>query len=260
MGHIYLLKFANGKGYVGQTVKSVAKRLASHRGKVRKRGGCPALSAAWEKYGEPECVPLFEVPDDELDDAEKSAILALGTLAPFGYNITPGGDFNASKLPEVIEKIRRVKKAAGLTSENLAALKMARENRTPESFALATAKGVATRSASPEWQNNVRAANARRTPEERAAAGVLAGATLRRRLAEGSLVHSGTGKKYPAARVERGRAGKLAFYQSPAGAADKKTRSDRMRGTKLSPETRAKMSASQAAAWARRREAANAAG
>jgi hypothetical protein len=48
-GVIYLMEFPNGKAYVGQSSKSLRKRIQGH---CDKASGCPLVKKAMNKYGE----------------------------------------------------------------------------------------------------------------------------------------------------------------------------------------------------------------
>ena len=136
MAFIYLLYCPqSGKGYVGQTIMTWGKRWTRHKNSA-KSGSSLAIHCAIRKYGEDafemsvlqECSTI-----DELNTAEVFHIKQQNTLAPNGYNLTPGGHsysgWKASpetkakqriaKLgkkrsphkPETIEKIRAANKA-----------------------------------------------------------------------------------------------------------------------------------------------------
>jgi hypothetical protein len=109
LGWIYYLRFPNGKGYVGQTRHSVAKRFAKHR-YCFLNGKSGALYAAWHKYGEPVCTPLFSCSVPELNAQEILLIAALQTYAPNGYNLTTGGD-----TPEFVSDATREKRSRAMT-------------------------------------------------------------------------------------------------------------------------------------------------
>ena len=102
---LYKLVFASGKAYIGQTSRTMNKRMTQHRRSARKDSLLP-VHCAWRKYGEPEISVVAEFDtQDELHAAEKAAIIALGTLTPQGYNVSYGGETAPSKNPEVAAKI-----------------------------------------------------------------------------------------------------------------------------------------------------------
>jgi hypothetical protein len=102
---LYKLVFASGKAYIGQTARNMNTRIAQHKRSVKSGSQLPA-HCAWRKYGEPEITVVAEFEtQDELHAAEKAAIIAIGTLAPQGYNVAYGGESAPSKNPEVAAKI-----------------------------------------------------------------------------------------------------------------------------------------------------------
>lgn len=108
---LYKLVFASGKAYIGQTVRDMSTRITQHKRSV-KSGSLLPVHCAWRKYGDPEVFVLAEFEThDELHAAEREAIIAVGTLAPQGYNVAYGGDTAPSKNPEVAAKI--AEKATG---------------------------------------------------------------------------------------------------------------------------------------------------
>ena len=93
MTNIYLIENCkNGKRYVGQTSKMLVQRLAVHLAHARRKVN-RYLYDAINHYGpESFAISLLEETAPELaDDREKYWIATLGTLAPLGYNMTPGG-------------------------------------------------------------------------------------------------------------------------------------------------------------------------
>jgi group I intron endonuclease len=82
----------NGKQYVGQTTLTIQQRMAIHK-KVSKTRSYP-LYHAFKKYG----LENFTIEElatcntfDELNTLEQKFIIEFNTLAPKGYNLTPGG-------------------------------------------------------------------------------------------------------------------------------------------------------------------------
>lgn len=102
---LYKLVFASGKAYIGQTTRTMNKRITQHKWTAKKGSQLP-VHCAWRKYGDPEISVIAEFDtQDELHAAEKAAIIALGTLSPQGYNVAYGGETAPSKNPEVAAKI-----------------------------------------------------------------------------------------------------------------------------------------------------------
>jgi len=108
---LYKMVFASGKAYIGQTARTMNVRIAQHKRAVRSGSSLP-VHCAWRKYGEPEISVVAEFQtQDELHAAEKASIIAVGTLAPQGYNVAYGGETAPSKNPDVAAKI--AEKATG---------------------------------------------------------------------------------------------------------------------------------------------------
>ena len=105
MHTLYKLVFASGKAYIGQTIRAMNVRIAQHRQSAR-NGSLLPVHCAWRKHGEPvvSVVAEFET-QAELHAAEKASIIAVGTLAPDGYNVSYGGDTAPSTNPDVAAKI-----------------------------------------------------------------------------------------------------------------------------------------------------------
>jgi hypothetical protein len=102
---LYKLVFASGKAYIGQTTRNMNTRIAQHKRSVKSGSQFP-VHCAWRKYGEPAISLIAEFDtQEELHAAEKAAIIALGTLAPQGYNVAYGGETAPSKNPDVAAKI-----------------------------------------------------------------------------------------------------------------------------------------------------------
>jgi group I intron endonuclease len=90
MGHVYIVtNKKNGKGYIGQTIRSIHRRLGEHQLESSK---CRAFAGAIKKHGWSTFhIEWYECPVDELNKHEKWLIQLMGTLAPYGYNLTEGG-------------------------------------------------------------------------------------------------------------------------------------------------------------------------
>ncbi len=91
---IYLItNSANGKRYVGQTVKAPEARLRGHV-LVAKRGAGFVLGAAIRSHGPDRFgVVTIETCDTKAraDELERQWIVALGSKVPIGYNVVDGG-------------------------------------------------------------------------------------------------------------------------------------------------------------------------
>lgn len=117
MGVLYKLQFSSGKAYIGITRTDLAQRVDGHRKSVRGGSSC-AVHNAWRKYGEPEAIVLAIIEDRELFSTEIRAIAAYRTLAPHGYNCTPGGDGAPSCHPDVAAKISAAMKGKTKSAEH----------------------------------------------------------------------------------------------------------------------------------------------
>tara|TARA_B110000046_G_scaffold16250_1_gene15571 strand:- start:621 stop:1589 length:969 start_codon:yes stop_codon:yes gene_type:complete len=91
MGIIYLIRFRNGKGYIGQTIQKLSERVKQH---MKSSSGCKALQAAVRKHGRDAlCVSVLAiVSEDELNVEECRLISEHNTLVPNGYNLLHGGE------------------------------------------------------------------------------------------------------------------------------------------------------------------------
>lgn len=95
-GKIYCItNIENKKKYIGQTHRSIRKRLSEHCG-TSSTSVSPKLKNAIQKYGKNKFVieVLWEkkkCTDEELNTKEMELIKELNTLHPNGYNLTIGG-------------------------------------------------------------------------------------------------------------------------------------------------------------------------
>ena len=92
-GIIYKISSPSGKVYVGQTVRSFEKRMREHR---QETSCCTSIKRAIHKYGDEMKYEIIEdnIPHEQLDEREIYWIKELNSLAPSGYNLTTGGQFN----------------------------------------------------------------------------------------------------------------------------------------------------------------------
>ena len=113
---IYLITNKNtGQMYVGQSI-NIQKRFGEHRCVTGL--GHSRIDNAINKHGAEnfsfEIIMTVENDTEKLNDAEREWIAILNTYEDdFHYNLTPGGDFSPSKLPEVREKISKTKNTTG---------------------------------------------------------------------------------------------------------------------------------------------------
>lgn len=110
MGLIYMLTFASGKSYIGMTTKSMNARMNSHKAMLG-IGRPSVLYNAWRKHGEPALEILLEAPNEQLPDLEVLEIAKRQTLYPLGYNSTPGGEKSPMLIPEIVAKLRGIKRS-----------------------------------------------------------------------------------------------------------------------------------------------------
>jgi hypothetical protein len=95
MGALYRVTAPSGKAYVGITSKTTELRWEKHKEHALGKRASGALYAALRKYGcESFEIETLVVADDwgYLCELEKKAINVYGTKAPFGYNLTDGGE------------------------------------------------------------------------------------------------------------------------------------------------------------------------
>lgn len=153
IGYIYVItNTVNGKQYVGQTTKSIAKRWRAHLQAARAGKGSPALTAAIAKYGEtafsirPYELPLYST-QAELDEAERAAIATCRSFGCRGYNLTTGGDGGGQRLhPESRAKLSASLRGRRFSAETIERLRVSHlgQERTPETRAKISAsmKGI----------------------------------------------------------------------------------------------------------------------
>jgi group I intron endonuclease len=91
MGYIYMIKNKiNGKIYIGQTIRSIKKRLGQH--KIGQSKKCRAIYNAIKKYGWRNFEKdWYECPDEDLNFDEELLVREMKTLSPDGYNLREGG-------------------------------------------------------------------------------------------------------------------------------------------------------------------------
>jgi group I intron endonuclease len=146
MGCLYRLTSPSGKAYIGITSKTADERWSVHQMRVRE-GRSQAIQKAIRKYGaENFKVETLVIADDwqYLCDLERKAIIAFGTRAPTGYNLTAGGEgvldrvhteeaaknMSAGQLlrqqrPEEREKMKlAAKKSGDIAAEKWAAIRV----------------------------------------------------------------------------------------------------------------------------------------
>ena len=90
MGIIYKITSPSGKIYIGQTKRTIEKRISEH---LKCTGSCVLLENAIKKYGtdKMEVEVLLETNASKLDEYEIKFISLYDSLEPKGYNIRAGG-------------------------------------------------------------------------------------------------------------------------------------------------------------------------
>jgi hypothetical protein len=85
---IYKITFANGKKYVGQTVRLPKERFKEHK---RESSGCTHLKNEFKKSDDYKLETIAVTGSYDVDDMEKVLIALNDTVYPNGLNITIGG-------------------------------------------------------------------------------------------------------------------------------------------------------------------------
>jgi group I intron endonuclease len=109
MGIIYCLTSPSGKRYIGQTKRSLNKRISEH---AKCSGSCILLENAIKKYGIQsfliECI-FDNLKDELLDEYEVKCVEIFDTLEPAGYNIRVGGGSGSTHSVESKQRMRESK-------------------------------------------------------------------------------------------------------------------------------------------------------
>ena len=127
---LYLLTFASGKNYVGQTVRALNVRLAEHR-RAAKRGSQLPVHAAWRKHGEPTARVLGQYGTHaELHCAEIDAIARMNTVRPAGYNLAIGGQTAPGLNPDVAQRIGLALRGRVVSAETRARMSASAKAKT----------------------------------------------------------------------------------------------------------------------------------
>ena len=104
-----MLKSPSGKIYIGQTTRSIEKRLEEHR--EGKSSHCRAIYNAIQFYGwENIEKDWYYCPDEDLNKHEELMVEVLGTLSPGGYNLKEGGGNRGKASEETRQKISEATK------------------------------------------------------------------------------------------------------------------------------------------------------
>jgi group I intron endonuclease len=127
MGYIYKIRnIITNKCYIGETKKSnPLLRWNEHKSKIQKNIGCPALQDAVKKYGIENFTftVLIICFDEDRYKYEMDYIKKYNTMAPNGYNLTPGGEgggfYGKKHSQETINKISQLMKNRYLENPDL---------------------------------------------------------------------------------------------------------------------------------------------
>lgn len=105
-GIIYKATAPNGKGYVGQTQKTLEDRVWHHFSPAT---NCRVFKRALDKYGDKvKWEVLRECPIPCLDAWEQIEILRHKTLVPNGYNLSTGGAGGMSGVKHTAETRKKI--------------------------------------------------------------------------------------------------------------------------------------------------------
>lgn len=158
---IYLIRLDDGRGYVGQTSKSLAKRLASHRNQRSHRPDMPLCVAMAEFDRDRFSIQLLQEcsTQAQANAAERDWIDRLGTLVPNGFNATPG----VGRRADTAAKIAATLRGRAFSPETRAKISAAAMGRRPAPSQLAAmAAGRRLWSTDPRFAQARSATNGRR--------------------------------------------------------------------------------------------------
>lgn len=133
---LYMATLPNGKGYVGITTKPLWDRKSKHWNEARKRPGKTLFGRALLKHGidaaQFKVLVIGEL--EYIKEMERKAIVAFGTKAPFGYNLTDGGDGVFGLSDESRERIAAGQRGRRMPDHVRRAVSAAQKGRvhTPE--------------------------------------------------------------------------------------------------------------------------------
>lgn len=137
-GFLYRLTFPNGKAYIGITTRTVAARFYGHV-QFSRIGKKPcAVHMAIRKYGA-DAVNVETLAVGKwgyLTELESKAISAFNSKAPFGYNLTDGGEgaIGVVRSVETRGKISAANKGNTLSRQNVEMLKAINTGRVKSAY------------------------------------------------------------------------------------------------------------------------------
>jgi GIY-YIG catalytic domain len=93
MGCVYIIELADGKAYIGATIKSLDARMKGHLSEAKNPFNNHSLYRAIRKFGGMTCRPLLVSNSIEyLAEMEKRVIEVFNTRWPKGHNFLAGGE------------------------------------------------------------------------------------------------------------------------------------------------------------------------
>ena len=129
-GVIYKIRNTiNKKCYVGKTTESAEKRFSRHCRPSNKC--CPYLARSIAKYGRNNFeleILYYSLDAEDLAEKEIYFISTFNTTAPFGYNLTHGGE-GARHIDQVKDRIRRSHLGKKLSIETRLKISLARKGK-----------------------------------------------------------------------------------------------------------------------------------
>ena len=101
----FILDRTNGKAYIGKTRQKLRKRIKNHKSGAKSYIDCAIQKHGWENFS------VFALEEcatpEELDERERYWIRTLHTRAPYGYNLTEGGEGGKGNSPNK-RAVRRI--------------------------------------------------------------------------------------------------------------------------------------------------------
>jgi group I intron endonuclease len=124
ISYVYILKFSNGKLYVGVSVDP-KQRLRTHL------KSNTVLRGAFQKHGQPELLVVFRGEREKCFENEQYLTDLLQTVVPNGYNLQRGG--TGGSVPSELSRLRMSKAKQGkkVLAKTKARMMAAHKNRLP---------------------------------------------------------------------------------------------------------------------------------
>lgn len=136
-GIIYKATFPSGKVYIGQTIRSLNKRINKHNSAALNKKSKEynyAIARAIRKYGKENVIWDILYNNVLYKDLNKLEIKTISNHNSFenGYNLTTGGNSNFICSPKTIEKISKAVKGRKHSEESKRKMSEAQKNRSDE--------------------------------------------------------------------------------------------------------------------------------